>query len=96
MTKNLTEKIGGVIEEIFASAHPGNKEVARIALLALFTEEENRRLEAIEVAITACQVKEPRCYCREYSMGEHNCEQTSNDTIRDILELLRSTKNEGV
>lgn len=33
-------------------------------------------------------IKNPQCDCRTYSLGDHECEFTSNEAIRDILSRL--------
>lgn len=59
--------------------------------------ERRGRKEALEEtrdAVNRMMIKKPRCYCREYSMGAHNCDETSNAAITDVLSALQALLNE--
>lgn len=45
-------------------------------------------LQNIRERVAKLKIKEPRCYCREYSMGEHDCGETANEVIEEILEVI--------
>lgn len=34
----------------------------------------------------------PRCYCREFSMGDHECVYTSNNAVNDCISAVRTTQ----
>lgn len=35
-------------------------------------------------------IPKPQCYCRQYSLGEHSCDITSNDAVKDVAAFIRS------
>ena len=62
------------------------KEIKEFILNALSSQRAELKKE-----IKKMKIKNPKCDCRIYSMGEHNCDITSNAAIADILALLNET-----
>lgn len=75
------------IEEVLENLNPGfDHASATLAITTLFAEE----LERLAVEVEGWKSKKPRCYCREYSMGEHSCDESSDDAFGLVIALIRS------
>lgn len=53
-----------------------------------FTELAEERTAEIRGIIENMRNPSNKCYCREYSMGEHNCIVTSNETLDDLQKKI--------
>lgn len=61
---------------------PDLKELVRQELLALAEKVEKMK------------IPKPTCYCREYTLGAHDCGITSNEAVVDAAALIRSKADE--
>lgn len=60
--------------------------------LAFFRQE----LLALAEEVEKMKIPKPTCYCREYTLGAHDCGITSNEAVVDAAALIRTKADELV